>query len=119
MTAEIKFDLESQPGQLTALTPAPFQSLNRYTFLDGHGRTVGALTADGREGRTFSLQFAAAPGQAGLRFGGFGPIVAASDGLEQATGLMTDNSVVGLAPHALATAYVLRLDDPNGRFRVD
>jgi hypothetical protein len=117
MTADIKFELENQAGLLTPLTPAPFQSLNRYAFIDRNGRTVGNLTADGREGRTFSLQFAAAPGQAALRFGGFGPIVAGSDGLEGTTGLMTDNSVVGLAPHALATAYVLRLDDPDGRFR--
>jgi hypothetical protein len=117
MSADIDFSLEQRPGLLTPLAPAPFQSLNRYVFEDGSGRTVGALTADGGEGRTFGLQFPAAPGQAALRFGGFGPIIEGSEGLERTTGLMTDNSVVGLAPHALATAYVLRLDDPDGRFR--
>jgi hypothetical protein len=117
MAAEIKFALDTQGAPLTSLAPAPFQSLNRYVFVDRAGRTVGALTADGREGRTFSLQFDAAPGQNALRFGGFGPIVEGSDGLDGASGLMTDNSVVGLAPHALATSYVLRLDDPHGRFR--
>jgi hypothetical protein len=117
MTAEITFDLLNPGGPGTAVAPAPFMSLNRYTFLDADGRPVGGLTADGNEGRTFTLDFAEAPGQRALRFGGFGPIVESAGGLAGVTGLMTDNSVVGLAPHALATSYVLRLDDPDSRFR--
>jgi hypothetical protein len=117
MTADINFDLLNPGGAGTAVAPAPFQSLNRFAFTDREGQVVGGLVADGNEGRTFTLEFADAPGQRALRFGGFGPIVEATGGLSPATGLMTDNSVVGLAPHALATSYVLRLDDPDGRFR--
>jgi hypothetical protein len=32
-------------------------------------------------------------------------------------GLMIDNSVVGVAPHALSTLYILRVNDPDGKYR--
>jgi hypothetical protein len=32
-------------------------------------------------------------------------------------GLMTDNSVVIFTPHVSASLYVLRVHDPDGRFR--
>jgi hypothetical protein len=118
MTADIDFDLQN-PGPGTAISPAPFQSLNKFTFEDADGDAIGGVTVDGNEGRTFLLALPDAPGQAALRFGGFGPIVDGTGALSGVTGLMTDNSVVGLAPHALATSYVLRLDDPDGRYRAE
>jgi hypothetical protein len=119
MTAEITFDLLNPGGPGTSEAPAPFQSFNHYTFTDEAGEPLGELMADGNEGRTFMMEFDDAPGQRALRFGGFGPIVEGSGPLASITGVMTDNSVVGLAPHALATSYVLRLDDPDRRFRAN
>ena len=52
-----------------------------------------------------------------LRFGGFGPIKKGTGWFQGIEGLMSDNSVVGIAPHALATLYVLRIHDPDGRYR--
>jgi hypothetical protein len=118
MTARIRFNLFSPDAAGTDLSPIPFQSYNHYTFLDREGRSVGAFAADGGEGRTFQLALPAAPGQRALRFGGFGPVVSGDGPFEDLQGLMVDNSVVGVAPHALATLYIVRVEDPDGRFRV-
>lgn len=117
MTARIRFNLFSPDAAGTDLSPIAFQSFNHYTFLDREGRTVGSFAADGGEGRTFQLSLPAAPGQRALRFGGFGPVVSGDGPFAGLQGLMIDNSVVGVAPHALATLYVVRVEDPDGRFR--
>lgn len=117
MAAQIRFNLFDPGAPGTALSPIPFQSYNEYTFADASGRTIGTIVADGGEGRTFQLALKDAPGQRALRFGGFGPLVRGTGAFEGIRGLMSDNSVVGVAPHALATCYVLRVADPDRRFR--
>jgi len=117
MTAQITFNLLNPGAPGTASSPIPFKSYNKYTFFDREGKEIGTIEADGGEGRTFNLSLASAPGQRALRFGGFGPIVKGTGWFHDIQGLMTDNSVVGIAPHALATFYVLRIHDPEGRFR--
>jgi hypothetical protein len=79
---------------------------------------AGSFVADGGEGRTFNMQLAGAPGQRALRFGGFGPLMNGTGAFRDIEGLMTDNSVVGVAPHAIVTFYVLRINDPDGRYRI-
>jgi len=118
MTARIAFNLLHPGAPGTRSSPIPFKSYNTYTFFDRDGKEIGAIEADGGEGRTFNLALKGAPGQQALRFGGFGPIVKGTGYFSGIQGLMTDNSVVGIAPHALATFYVLRINDPDGRFRV-
>lgn len=117
MTARILFNLLNPGAPGTALSPIPFQSYNEYTFSDRDGRSIGTIVADGGEGRTFNLQLSGAPGQQALRFGGFGPIVKGTGLFEGIEGLMVDNSVVGVAPHALSTLYILRVNDPDGKYR--
>lgn len=117
MSAKILFNLLNPGAPGTALSPIPFKSYNQYAFIDQHGRDVGVVEADGGEGRTFNLTLAGAPGQQALRFGGVGPLVKGSGFFEGIQGLMADNSVVGVAPHALSTLYVLRVNDPNGKYR--
>ena len=117
MSARILFNLLNPGAPGTALSPIPFQSYNEYTFSTPDGRALGTIVADGGEGRTFNLQLVGAPGQQALRFGGFGPIVKSSGIFEGMEGLMVDNSVVGVAPHALSTLYILRVNDPDGKYR--
>ncbi|HXA85853.1 MAG TPA: hypothetical protein VNZ47_12300 [Candidatus Dormibacteraeota bacterium] len=118
MRAQITFNLLNPGAPGTRVSPIPFKSYNTYTFFDRREREIGTIEANGGEGRTFNLTLAGAPGQRALRFGGFGPIVKGTGYFRGIEGLMTDNSVVGIAPHALATFYVLRIHDPEGRFRV-
>jgi hypothetical protein len=117
MTARIRFDLFDPGAPGTALSPIPFASYNTFTFRDGDGREIGSIVADGGEGRTFNLPLEGAPGQRALRFGGVGPIVQGTGAFEGIPGLISDNSAVGVSPHALATTYVLRVAYPEGRYR--
>jgi hypothetical protein len=117
MKARIQFDLLHPGAPGTPLAPIPFQSYNRYSFFDQNGCTIGSFEADSLEGRTFLLRLDGAPRQAALRFGGFGPLLNGTGAFAGIQGLMTDNSVVGIAPHAIVTLYVLRVVDPDGRFR--
>jgi len=118
MTAQISFNLLNPGAPGTGSSPIPFKSYNTYAFFDCDGKEVGTIEADGGEGRTFNLSLPGAPGQRASRFGGIGLIVKGTGHFTGIQGLMTDNSVVGIAPHALATFYVLRIDDPGGRFRL-
>jgi hypothetical protein len=117
MNANIAFNLFSPGAPGTALAPIPFQSYNEYIFYDRDGDTVGSFVGDGGEGRTFNMELAGAPGQRALRFGGFGPLMNGTGPFSGIEGLMSDNSVVGIAPHAIVTFYVLRVNDPDGKFR--
>jgi len=117
MGANIAFNLLNPGASGTALDPIPFQSFNEYTFYDREGETVGSFVADGGEGRTFNMQLAGAPGQRALRFGGIGPLMNGTGAFKDIEGLMSDNSVVGIAPHAIVTFYVIRINDPHGKYR--
>jgi hypothetical protein len=118
MTAKIRFNLFNPGAPGTNQAPIPFASYNTYTFFDGSGRRIGSFDADGSEGQTFNMSLSGAPGQKALRFGGVGPILNGTGQFRGIRGLMTDNSVVGVAPHALATSYILRIIDPEGRYRI-
>ena len=118
MDARIKFNLTNPGAPGTNDAPIPFQSANSFRFFDGRGGAIGTLDSDGGEGRTFRLQLPESPRQNALRFGAFLPLTRGSGCFEGVRGIMTDNSVVGIAPHAISTLYVLRLDDPHGRFRL-
>jgi hypothetical protein len=117
MRARISFNLLNPGAPGTGAAPIPFMSFNEYTFLDAAGEEAGAVAADGGEGRTFNLRLEGAPGQAALRFGGFGLMQDGTGSFRGAEGLMTDNSVVGIGPHALSTLYILRVYDPEGKYR--
>jgi hypothetical protein len=117
MTARILFNFFNPAAPGTVLAPIPFQSYNEYTFLDREGRSIGSIAADGREGRTFRMKLPGAPKQVALRFGGFGLIVNGTGQFEGIKGLMIDNSVVAVAPSAISTLYVLRIHDPEGKYR--
>jgi len=115
MVADVYFDLLAPPG--TAQAPVPFTTNETYQFTNREGQIVGTLTTGVVEGISFKLKFPAAPGQAGVRFAGFGPITGGTGSFEGVQGMLTVNSLIGIAPHALSLLHVLYILDPEERFR--
>jgi hypothetical protein len=115
MDATVYFDLLAPPG--TAAAPVPFSTDEQYVFVDGDGRQVGTIHAGVVDGISFDLKFPAAPGQPGVRFAGFGPIYGGTGAFAGAQGMLTVNSLIGIAPHTLSLLHVLQLADPGGRWR--
>lgn len=113
ITANINFD-PSYPGG-SALNPIPFTNKDGFLLHDNAGRNVGSFSSESSEGRVFLTRIA---GQTAIRFGGVGAILGGSGLYEGLSGLMTDNSLVVFNPHVSASVYVLRIDDPEGRYRV-
>jgi hypothetical protein len=115
MEADVAFNLMAPPG--TAQHPVPFTTDEIYRFLDADGETVGTISAGVVQGISFDLKFPAAPGQPGVRFAGFGPITGGTGQFEGAKGMLTVNSLIGIAPHVLSLLHVLHLFDPQRRTR--
>jgi hypothetical protein len=111
ITAHVAFDPNSASG--TALDPVPFTAYDEFVFFGSQGETIGAFTANSQEGRVFNVSVL---GQPGIRFGGVGRILDGVGAFSGIDGLMTDNSVVVFKPHVSASVYVLRINDPQGRF---
>ena len=110
--AQVNFNPTAPGGG--ASDPIPFTTFDEFTFIDRDGRTIGSFTGDSSEGRVFNISVG---GQRGIRFGGTGRILSGAGPFSGIEGLLTDNSVVIFTPHVSASVYVLRINDPNGRFR--
>lgn len=110
--ARVNFD-PTAPGGAT-LNPIPFTTFDEFSFFDAAGRNIGGFTGDSSEGRVFNILVG---GQKGIRFGGTGRLLSGSGPFQGLDGLLTDNSVVIFTPHVSASVYVLRINDPDGRFR--
>lgn len=99
------------------LNPAPLTTTGGIlTFFDGDGSTFGTLEADIVEGRAFPLPIPGAPAPF-VRVGGFGPFGAGTGEFAGAIGLLGVNAEIGIAPPAVSMLYLLRISDPDGRFR--
>ncbi len=112
ITATINFNPASPGG--TALNPIPFTNFDQFEFTDQQGLRIGNFTGNSSEGRVFLTQIG---GQPSIRFGGTGQITGGEGPFQGINGLLTDNSLVVFAPHVSASIYVLRVPDPDGRFR--
>lgn len=110
--AKVNFNPVAPGG--TSLNPIPFTTFDEFTFFDREGRLVGSFTGDSSEGRVFNILVG---GQKGIRFGGTGRLLNGTGPFNGIEGLLTDNSVVIFTPHVSASVYVLRINDPDGRFR--
>jgi hypothetical protein len=115
MEADVQFNLRAKPG--TADAPGPFTTREVYEFVDACGTPVGTIRGGVVDGISFGLRFPAAPGQPGVRFAGFGPITGGTGPFSGVQGILTVNSVIGIAPHTLSLTHVLHLTDPGRRFR--
>ncbi len=112
ITAHVNFNPAAPGG--TLLDPIPFTTFDELVFFDREGRKVGGFTGDSSEGRVFNTQLSGLPG---IRFGGVGQVLSGTGPFEGLNGLMTDNSLVLFNPHVSASIYLLRVEDPQGRFR--
>jgi hypothetical protein len=113
ITASVTFD-PSAPGG-SNLDPIPFLAEDEFVLFDRDGApNAGCFRANSTEGRVFKTLLL---GQPGIRFGGTGLILSGDGPYQGMTGLMTDNSVVAFTPHVSASVYMLRIDDPQCRFR--
>lgn len=107
LNATIITNILAPPG--TADAPAAFTTDELYTFFDPNGQTVGTIKTGVVEGDSFNLVFPAAPGQPGLRFAGYGPILSGTGVFEGVSGMLTVNSFIGISPHVLWLMHVLRI----------
>lgn len=99
------------------LNPSPITTTNGVLeFFDGAGNTFGTLQANIVEGRAFP---AAVPGAISpfVRVGGFGPFISGSGQFDGVIGMMTVNSALSLDPPNVSMLYLLRISDPDRRFR--
>ena len=110
--AQVTFNPAAPGG--TDVDPIPFTTLDRFTLHDRDGRSAGSFSGDSSEGRVFRISVA---GQQGIRFGGTGRLLGGTDPFGGLDGLLTDNSVVVFEPHVSASVYVMRIHDPEGRYR--
>lgn len=114
LRAVIYFDLLAPPG--TAYVPAPFTTNELYQFVDSEGKTVGTIKADVVEGESFGVRLPAAPGQPAIRFAGYGGILEGTGAFEGIQGMLSVNSAIGIAPHALSLMHIFRIIDPDGKY---
>ena len=105
------------PDRRTGDNPSRFQGVGDYTLFDSERRPVAGFTAQFLEGRTFDMRLVSAPDQPALRFGFFGPLLSGSGYFDGVTGLLLGSTGVGISPHVFSNLYILRLNDPEGKFR--
>ncbi len=97
--------------------PIPFETRDGlFTFFDDDGRPIGTLGASAVEGRAFGAEVAGAP-QPVLRVVGFGPFLAGSGAFAGVSGMLSLNGIISIPARTPSILYVLRLADPQGRFR--
>jgi hypothetical protein len=89
-----------------------------FTFCDRNRPdvVVGTLAANVIEGRGFRTPLAGAPMPV-FRFGGFGPFLGGTGPFRDAVGMMSLNAAISVFPRTLSNLYVLRVADPDRRFR--
>jgi hypothetical protein len=99
------------------LNPIPFQTRDGLLkFYDCDGYEIGTLRANLVEGRAFPTPVQGAPMPV-FRVGGFGPFIAGTGQFQGVIGMLSLNGVISVFPRTLSMLYVLRISDPDGRFR--
>ncbi|MGH9723409.1 MAG: hypothetical protein ACRD8O_24635 [Bryobacteraceae bacterium] len=102
------------------LDPRPsfpiFTTNGRLSFFDHDGRDIGSLFANIDEGTAFRTELCGAPMPV-FRFGGYGAFSTGTGQFAGINGMMTLNAAVSVFPRTLSNMYILRINDPDGRFR--
>jgi hypothetical protein len=111
LSFNLKFD--SRDPQV----PTPFQTTDAvFTFFDGEERTIGTLSANIAEGRGFFTELAGVPPPV-VRVVGFGPFLNGSGQFSGIQGMLSINGIISISARTPSIVYVLRISDPDGRFR--
>ncbi len=119
MTSKVFLNILDPGAPGTLVRPIPFDSRNEFFLRTPDGRQLGSFETRGGEGRSFVLRLRGLPEQQALRFGAFQPITTTSGCFDGLQGILTDNSAVGVAPHATSTFYAVRLSASPGRQLLD
>ena len=105
----------AHPG--TAVSPVPYWTRHgKLELFEEEERLLGTLDVDVVEGRGFVSELPGAPMPV-YRLVGFGPFVAGSGLFSGVDGMLSMNGAVSVFPRTLSNLYVLRIEDPEGRFR--
>jgi hypothetical protein len=97
--------------------PIPFQTTDAmFTLLDRGKRTIGTLTANVVEGRAFMTELEGAPPPV-LRVVGFGPFIGGTAQFRGVSGMLSLNGIISIPARTPSICYVLRIADPEGKFR--
>jgi len=104
------------PNAPTEVTPL-YSSDDHFEFFDKSGRTIGTLHANLVEGRAIRTVLSGAP-HAVFRIGAAGPFLEGTGQFINTIGVASVNGALSLHPNTLSSLYMLRVIDPDGRFRV-
>jgi hypothetical protein len=108
---KLKFD--SQDPRV----PVPFRTSNAvFTFFDRERNTIGSLNANVIEGRGFATTLPGAP-QPVVRVVGFGPFISGTGQFALTRGMLSLNGIISIPARVPSIMYVLRVLDPNKKFR--
>ena len=116
MDATVFFDLLAPPG--TAASPVPFTTEEVYKFTDADGHLVGTLNARIVKGISFGLKFPKARVNRACVLRALVRSRAGRGNFEGARGVLTVNSLIGIAPHTLSLIHVLQIADPDGKYQL-
>jgi hypothetical protein len=115
VVGKLSTTLSFNPQDPNSVTP--YRTANGvFSFVDRRGHTVGTLNANVVEGRAFRTELAGAPFPV-FRFGGFGPFISGTGPFTGALGMLSMNAVISVFPRTLSNLYVMRISDPDGKFR--
>jgi hypothetical protein len=103
----------------TSTVPVPAQTSGGEIelFDEALGLAFGTVRADLVEGRGLPTPLPEAPMPI-YRVGGFGPILGGTGEFAGAAGMLSMNALLSLYPRTFSALYVLRFQDPQGRYRV-
>jgi hypothetical protein len=110
VSAELSFN-PLAPDRINAISTID----GLFSFFTADGAPLGRIAANMVDGRAFRELVPGLPAPV-FRFGGFGPILNGDGAFAGAAGLMTLNAAVSVFPRTLSNMYILRVDDPDGRF---
>lgn len=98
--------------------PTPFTTRSTYQFATADGYELGTIQAQVAFGCEWTLAFPSAPGQGAVRSGGFGELLGGTGVFAGVQGSVSLNSALTLRPYHVSMIHVLRIVDPEGRFRL-
>jgi hypothetical protein len=116
-TADFVFNPFDLSRNGTIQSPYPFTTENTaFSFFDAKGESLGGFKSNVTEGRAVTFPVAGSPIPA-FRIAGFGAIKDGTGQFSGMEGMVTVNSITSLKHHVTSEVFMIRLYDPEGKFR--